>query len=314
MISGKGVWIWKVYTLHGGDVDNVQVDKIVQTALDLGLSHVFIKTHDGPFLYNVKWRNWPVWSGGVEEDLLPPVVAALQNVGIQCLGWTWPFIYNVEDQAKAHVARCKALGMAGLVLDIEGYHQDNRNWKKPGLEPTALSYMNALRAEGGDDFLLGFSSYRFPRIHPEVAYEPFLRECDFNTFQHYWVRSHNPSAQLDSALVDYNNLYQKFAIEPLPTLPSGGAYPAGDWFPTEADWQGFIARVEHHGLPGFSTWHWDSVTRPPMTPDVYNVIRDAPGVPPAPPPPQEEDFLEMTAAERWQIVSDDLLARGVIDS
>ena len=62
MLTGKGMYIWKIKNVEGGDGNAASI-----AALNAGLTHVLIKVLDGPWAYNQR----PVYDGSGEFERLP---------------------------------------------------------------------------------------------------------------------------------------------------------------------------------------------------------------------------------------------------
>ncbi len=74
MLTGKGMFIWKILNCFHGDID-----KIIEMAIKADYSHVLIKIANGVYSYNYDWDK--------SIDLVPPLVQALKSEGIQA--WAW---------------------------------------------------------------------------------------------------------------------------------------------------------------------------------------------------------------------------------
>jgi len=81
MITGKGMFIWKLYRCENGDPQ-----AIANVAAQAGLSHVLVKIADNSGIYNYDWDN--------HRDLVPPVVSALKARGIEV--WGWHYVYGKD--------------------------------------------------------------------------------------------------------------------------------------------------------------------------------------------------------------------------
>ena len=69
MLTGKGMFIWKIQSCHKGDIS-----EILRKAVKANYSHVLIKIANGIYSYNYDWEK--------QIDLVPPLVAALKSEGI----------------------------------------------------------------------------------------------------------------------------------------------------------------------------------------------------------------------------------------
>ena len=146
-LCGKGYYIWQIPRCDDGIPS-----AIAARAVDAGLSYVMIKIADGP--------NWPYnydFERGV--DLIPPVMNALREVGIQVWGWHYVKGDNPAGEAQIAIERSLSLGVDGYVIDAEA------EYKKRGKARAAARYMADLRA-GMPDMPIALSTYHFLSISP----------------------------------------------------------------------------------------------------------------------------------------------------
>ena len=159
-LCGKGYYIWQIPRCDDGIPS-----AIAARAVDADLSYVMIKIADGP--------NWPYnydFEKGV--DLVPPVMYALREVGIQVWGWHYVKGDNPAGEAQLAIERSLSLGVDGYVIDAEA------EYKKRGKARAATRYMADLRA-GMPDMPIALSTYRYPKTHSEIPYSEFLEKCDY---------------------------------------------------------------------------------------------------------------------------------------
>ncbi len=103
------------------------------------------------------------------------------------------------------------------------------------------------------DVALALSSYRFPQLHMDFPFAPFLNVCDFNVPQVYWEQATNPIKQLDKCIQQYR-AFNNGVYKDLPIIPAGAAYPAGSWAPTVIEINAFNQTVKDYNLPGHCWW------------------------------------------------------------
>jgi hypothetical protein len=247
MLTGKGMFIWKIQECHNGSIS-----EITRRAVRANYSHVLIKIANGIYSYNYDWDK--------KIDLVPPLVAALKSEGIQA--WGWHYIYGNQpwEEASKAISRIRELGVEGYVLNAEGYYK--------GKYISATTFMDQLTA-AITDIPIALSSYRYPSYHPAVPWNQFLKKCDLNMPQVYWVDAHNPGAQLKKSIADYMNL--KYTP---PIFPTGAAYKRDTgWAPTLDEIKEFMRTAKELNLPGFNFWEWGNMHRE-LPDDYYRVIRD----------------------------------------
>ncbi|MEW6569197.1 MAG: hypothetical protein AB1449_13730 [Chloroflexota bacterium] len=236
-LHGKGYYIWKVPKCDGGDPQ-----AIARRAAAAGLTHVLIKIADG-----TSWRY--NYNDETKVDYVPPVIAALREVGVSVWGWHYVRGDEPEAEAKLAVERTLELGLDGYVIDAEG------EYKKPGRREAAKVFMRQVRA-GLKDLPLALSSYRFPRIHSAFPFSEFLEGCDYAMPQVYFEQAHNPEQQLERCVDQYMTLRPA-----RPVIPTAPTYAASDWRPTANEIRRFLARARSLGLSAANAWGWDFATR-----------------------------------------------------
>ncbi len=257
MLTGKGFFIWKIPYCEGGNVFS-----IVEQAVQLQLSHVLIKAVNGGYFYNVV-------NG---RDLVPDLVTALRDAGIQV--WLWQYVFgdNPASEAIAAIERIQQLQPDGFVVNAEVEYKNRPN--------QATAYMKALRAGVGNDLLIALSTYRWPSFHPEFPFTQFMEKCDFGMPQVYWMQAHNPRSQLVRTLTEYKQFNK-------PVFPTGACFREHGWQPTATDVSEFLQACKDLSLQGCNFWEWGTARL--YVQDGWEVIRstawaNTPGIPPAPIP------------------------------
>jgi hypothetical protein len=246
MLTGKGMFIWKIQNCHNGSIS-----EITRRAVRANYSHVLIKIANGIYSYNYDWER--------NIDLVPPLVAALKSEGIQVWGWHYIFGDQPLDEAAKAISRVRQLGVDGYVLDAEGQYK--------GKNVSAITFMNQLTA-AISDIPIALSSYRYPSYHPTFPWNQFLKKCDLNMPQVYWMYANNPGAQLEKSIKDFMNL----EYTP-PIFPTGASCVENDWTPTLDEVKEFMAKAKELNLPGFNMWEWGNMHNN-LSEDYYRAIRD----------------------------------------
>ncbi len=248
-LYGKGYYIWQIPRCEGGIPS-----AIAARAVDAGLSHVLIKIADA--------SNWPYnYDFENEIDLIPPVLYALREVGIQVWGWHYVKGDNPQGEAQLAIERTLELGLDGYVIDAES------EYKKSGKAKSARRFMSDLRA-GLPTIPIALSSYRYPKVHPEVPFAEFLEGCDYAMPQVYFEKADNPEEQLERSVEQY------MALKPArPVIPTAPTYSAGGWRPTPDEVTRFFQKAKDMGLTAANAWSWDYATRPAHL-DLWQAVAD----------------------------------------
>jgi len=248
-LYGKGFYIWQIPRCDNGDPA-----AIAARAKAARLSHVLIKIADGPA--------WPYnYDFDRKVDLIPPVAAALKNIGVEVWGWHYVLGDDPINEAKLAVQRMKALGLDGYAIDAEGEY---RTLKKA---TAAQRYMDELRA-GLGNIPIALSTYRFPKYHLDFPFDSFMKQCDYAMPQVYFQDAHNPAEQLERSVDQYMAL--KYARPVIPTAP---AYSSPTWRPTPEELQAFFQKAKDLKLSAANAWSWDYSTQKDYL-DLWHAIAD----------------------------------------
>lgn len=246
--QGKGMFIWKIPRCEQGDPA-----KIAQVAQNANFTHVLVKIADGTLVYHGDW--------GSTVDMVSPVINALRTASIKVVGWHYLYGDNPAGEARIAIQRIKQLKVDAYVIDVEG------QYKAPGKREAAKRFMSDLRA-ALPTLTVALSSYRYPTLHPQIPWKEFLEKCDFNMPQVYWMKAHNPAAQLQRCLREFQS------ISPFRTLvPTGAAFREHGWQPTDREVLEFLNKVKELNLHAANFWEW-SEARSGIMPNVWETIRD----------------------------------------
>lgn len=221
--------------------------------------------------YNLR-RLTPKLPQPLIDDLLPAFVDTCRSVGTEPWGHigmsTWERDSPVAA-AKYAAERANWLGLNGVVVNAEAAFKDNVIGGKPAPSFSSRSnsarlYMRTLRENFGGS--IWFSSYRFPKLHPELPWAAFLdpQYCSGAMPQVYWVLTRDPVGQLARSIAEYRQ------ITNLPLSPTGAAYTeerpeyrynggTGElWMPTPAEVRAFHQACIESKMVGASWWsRWD---------------------------------------------------------
>lgn len=247
-LAGKGMFIWKLPRCEKGDPA-----AIASVARSANLSHVLLKIADGAGPYYGDW--------GSTFDHVPEVVKALHAQGIQVWGWHYVYGDNPSGEARIAIQRLQQLGMDGYVIDAEIQYQAS------GKKAAAKRFMAELRG-ALPNFPIALSSYRYPSLHPRLPWKEFLEKCDYNMPQVYWMKAHNPGAQLTRCVREFQ------AMTPFRTLiPTGAAFREHGWQPTAGEILEFLNKGKELNLPATNFWEWYEA-RLGIIPGAWETIRD----------------------------------------
>lgn len=251
-IGGKGFFLWQIQKCENGDVK-----KIAKLAYQAGFSHVIIKVANGTGKYNYDWEN--------HIDLCPDLVAALRENGVEPWGWHYVFGEDPIREAQVAIQRVKELDLKGYVINAEAHYKQQMYRRE-----AADHFMRNLRKGVGKSISLALSSYRFPSMHPEIPWDQFLRECDINMPQVYWVHSVNPQAQLEQTLKEFTS--PNLQAHP-PIIPTGAAFTEHGWTVTASEVHEFLDAARAFNLDAVNFWEWHAA-RDQIPERVWQTIHD----------------------------------------
>jgi hypothetical protein len=248
-LNGKGYFIWKIPYCDRGDPA-----AIAARAKAANLTHVLIKIADG--------STWPYnFDFDRNLDLIPPVKEALEGEGIEVWGWHYVRGDDPVSEARLAVERTLTLGMSGYVIDAEGEYRTKTKWA------AATRFMQEIRA-GLPKLPIALSTYRYPRMHADFPFKPFLEYCDLSMPQVYFEQMHDPEAQLELTVEQY------MALQPArPIVPTAPTYARGKWSPSVDEITRFFNKARELGLSGANAWSWDFAARPEYM-HLWNAVAD----------------------------------------
>jgi hypothetical protein len=251
-LSGKGMFIWKLQNVEGGNPD-----AIASAAAEADLSFVLIKVAEDDKYYR------HITDDG--RDLLPLVIDALHIKGIQVWGWHYVRGNNPREEALTGSNRVNELELDGYVISI-GTELENS-----GDAAGALIFMNTLAANLVD-LPVAMSAQRYPSYYPNFPVEIFLAGIDYVMPTVYWVDNDNPAQQLRRSIDEYSALIENVDRDVV-IVPVGSAFLENQWFPSAAQIDEFMQTAYDAGLPAVSFWEWSNA-RQRLPDDVWNTIRD----------------------------------------
>lgn len=265
MLNGKGLFIWKIENCEQGDVV-----EIASKASRANFSHLLIKIANGIYSYNYDWQN--------NLDLVPSLAEELRGQGIQIWGWHYVYGDQPTKEAQKAIERIYELDVDGFLINAEGHYK--------GKHSAAKQFMEILTSEI-KDIPIGLSSYRYPNYHPQLPWDEFLSKCDLVMPQVYWLKSHNPGAQLQRSVDEFRNMDYTPSI-----FPTGAAFTEWDWAPTAGEVKEFLDKAKAMNLSGANFWEWNSC-REMLPGEIWKTIRDYPwDDTPHPPEDITESYIE----------------------
>ena len=260
MIAGKGFFVWRVENILARSGDDLA--GVVASAVNAGIQHLIVKIADGSEPYPLH-RHDPT---GTQEQNSAIFIQEMQNAGITV--WGWSFVYGdrttPELQAQLFARRAQQFQLSGLVINAE------RDWKNQQGAGRANILATVLRAEMGDDIPLALSSYRYPSIHTDFPFVPFMEICDVAMPQVYWAQF---GGQEGDAVLNLQKSYDEYATRFPKKLfvPTGAAFgepqPDGSfWTATPNQIERFLAHAQEMGLPAINFWSWEHAIGDPDNP------------------------------------------------
>jgi hypothetical protein len=232
MLTGKGMFIWKIQNCHNGDIS-----EILRRAVEAKYSHVLIKIANGIYSYNYDWER--------KIDLVPPLIKALKSEGIEAWGWHYLFGDQPSQEAQKAISRIRELGVDGYVLDAEGHYK--------GKFSSAKTFMSQLKSSI-NNIPIALSSYRYPSYHPQLPWNEFLKKVDLNMPQVYWMKATNPGAQLKQSISEFKNMQYT-----PPIFPTGAAFTEWGWRPKLSEVVAFMQKAKDLNLSGVNFWEWGNM-------------------------------------------------------
>lgn len=254
MITGKGVFIWQGKQCGPKRTGFNDVQSAVDVCVLMGLTHVVLKIGDGTSRYSQSYAD---------------MAAAVQSFRAAGIGvWLWHYVtcgvwFNEDDQPRLSnvtpemdaafaLKAIRELKPDGYVIDAE------KELKVINQKERARNFMKTLMAGSGPGIPVALSSFRFPRLHPELPWDEFLAGCDLVMPEVYWQPKSiwhpkwGPEGELRESIT------QTLAKRQLPIVPTGRAY-IGDGHPnpTTQEITTFLETAKSLGCPAANFWALD---------------------------------------------------------
>ena len=217
------MWIWMVDRSSGGDPA-----AIVRQARRYGIEMVVVKGANG-------LRPWRQFS--------PSLVSQLKAGGLRVCAYQ--FVYGRYPRGEAVVgAQLASAGADCLLIDAEGHYE--------GRYAQAERYISKLRAQVGDGYPVGLTSFPYVHYHPAFPYSVFLGPggAEFNVPQMYWRAIGTTVDRIFSITYRYNQVYGR------PIVPLGQVWQ----HPPPVQITRFRQLSEAYGATGASWWDWQEAS------------------------------------------------------
>jgi len=296
-LKGKGFLVWRLDKC-------LPIHRLIDALKRADASWVSIKMADGRKTFTDTFCHLP-------DKKTKEIIQELKDNNISVGGWH--FIYTRETiagglQAATAGERFQKFGLDHWLVDVEELNRPDLElralWKSGTYRNAdAKAYMKQLRGGGVPlSVPVGFMSYRYPRMHPEVPYSAFIshESCNMISPQMYWVHSHNPAQQLNECVEQYDDYAGKYNW----LVPIGAAFRESGWESTTDDITEFIDACGQQNLPGCGFWVLDqAINRPEWLDAIAGNAIPEPPEPPEPPVPPEPEGVDMytwaTHVDEW---------------
>jgi len=142
-------------------------------------------------------------------------------------------------------------------------------FKAPGMDGAAKTFVNELRRGLPSPFPVALSSFRFPSYHMQFPWKTFLDQCDYNMPQVYWLLATDAGAQL-------RRCYREFqSIDPVkPIIPTGSTFSYEGWTPTVSQITEFLTVAKSLNLTAANFYSWDACRSSSSLRPLWNTISD----------------------------------------
>lgn len=269
--KGKGMFLWVLDRLGTPET-------LTASLVAAGYDWVCVKGQNGTLLADGRTV------ADFEKQKPDEYIMAFRKAGISVHGWGYVYGYStiVAREIDVTLKSIERFEFDSWQVDAEV------EYKKSGVK-MASRYMSNLRL-ALPNYTFGISTYRFPSLHRDFPFKPFVDSCDYASPQVYWEQAHNPAYQLDRCLKEYRELRADW-----PIVPAGSAYPAGTWAPTVAELDDFYDAVIKNKLDAWLWWECYYAKKATAWWDALSAHKSTVVKPPIPP---EEIPTEPTDAEK----------------
>jgi len=238
---GKGIYLWKVDKIEGGDPV-----KIAAILNDLQMERVDVKVAESYHTYKIPYSTWgrnvkPEWLKKFREHFLGEV-------------WGWSFLYGYSPAAEGKRAASEAneLELDGYGMDVEGTFE-----RQPNAVDRVKQLMDAFKADAPDipvtwvSWPLYKSPYTGGSWHNIEVAKKGMEYSRYGSPMVYWPNSgpYWVKFWLENCLKQWSDL-----ITDKPIIPIGRSYNGSGGIAKAEDISYFGKLVRDKGLFGESFW------------------------------------------------------------
>lgn len=205
MITGRGIWIWQIANCDGGNWD-----KIIARCKASGIEWIVVKCGDAG--RNAQWNKAAAASA----------IKKCHDAGLKIGGWNYSKPNTWQSEVNL-ITECSKEGLDLWIVDPEIEYE-----KEPNNKVIATQFMQALRANLGNDFILGYAPFAIPQYHTPYPYKEFHKYSSFVAGQLYWCEFSWPISKAislhDQGWAAFNKANPDIVI---PVAPIGNTYGKG---------------------------------------------------------------------------------------
>jgi len=246
MLSGKGMFTWRLANCEGGDMRIV-----VNQLRKMQATHILVKIADGTRYYHEN------------DPYLDDLFMLCHEANIKVLGWQYVYGDRPVEEASAAINALQSLPYDGFVVNAEKEYADIRK------EAAAEVYCQFIR--NAYDGLFALSSYRAPWLHPNFPFAQFLSCVDLNMPQVYWMQSEG-FAPWELDRMEHQFAHSRYPQVPL--FPTGAAFQEHGWQAKPEDVRTFIQESECRGYQGVNFWRYEQAFH--RLPELGKAIAETP--------------------------------------
>ena len=218
-VTGKGIWIWKIYdTDDDGKIDSGNLPSVIEKTKSAGIRWVVIKFGDGsdywPTNPERKLYKWFKKNNYTLSD----IINGFHNAGIKIFGWHYVYGDDPTEEADVSNKILNISGIDGLIIDVEPWE---KHWG--GNPEGEEEKLELIRDEHPHDFI-AYTTYARSGGDIDDYYKVYSRYCDAVMPQAYWAaRPLTPEKEIEKMEEAWGSVYDKW--EGIPIIPVGqGGY------------------------------------------------------------------------------------------
>ncbi len=256
-ISGKGMWIWKIWSAENGNLTAV-IDKLKT----VGVTWAVVKMGDSDSYYNGSGKSLNIWAAGYGG--MDSVVSIFHENGIKLFGFQYVrgYSYWGTGVTEADVANMilGVHGLDGIIADAE-IEYDTLSTRVTA----AQAYLDSIRAQHPTSFI-GLTSWARVQSHITFPWTTFLDGVQVNMPQTYWAaRPVTPQTELSRMSSDftyYTSQWGSAASKPIMPLGQAEYFGYGNNV-LPGDVQSFCQLSQQsYKYPGVSLWEYSQIDSP----------------------------------------------------